>query len=145
MRQQGLYTGAQVDLEHRLEHLAHTERAQQVRRNLVAFVAEEAAQARPDERLLGSSEVIESVLGKMKRLEQDQAKSGFTGLVLGISAMVSTTTQEIIRQALETVSTKQVLAWCKEKFGRSVQSKRREVLDALGRAEQKRNQWVGGT
>ena len=145
VRQQGLYIGAQVDLEHRLEHLAHTERVQQVRRNLVAFVAEEAAQARPDERLLGSSEVIESVLGKMKRLEQDQAKSGFTGLVLGISAMVSTTTQAIIQQALETVSTQQVLAWCKEKFGRSVQSKRREVLDALGQAEQKRNQWVGGT
>jgi len=138
VRQQGLYSEAQVDLEKRLAHVAHTDRGQQVRRNLVAFVAEEQAQARPNERLLGSSEVIESVLGKMKRLEQNQAKSGFTGLVLGISAMVSTTTQEIIHQALETVSTHQVLAWCKEKFGRSVQSKRREVLAALGEAEQKR-------
>jgi len=60
------------------------------------------------------------------------------------SARVSTTTQEIIQQALETVSTQQVLAWCKEKFGRSVQSKRREVLAALGGAEQKWDQWVEG-
>ena len=50
--------------------------------------------------------------------------------------MVSTTTLEIIHQALETVSTKQVLAWCKEKFGRSVQSKRREVFAASGLTEQ---------
>jgi len=47
--------------------------------------------------------------------------------------MVSTTSLEIIHQALETVSTKQVLAWCKEKLGRSVQSKRREVLAAWAR------------
>jgi hypothetical protein len=145
VRQQGLYPEAQVDLEKCLAHVARTDRGQQVRRNLVAFVAEEQAHARPNERLLGSSEVIESVLGKMKRLEQNQAKSGFTGLVLGISAMVSTTTQEIIHQALETVSTQQVLAWCKEKFGRSVQSKRQEVLAALSEAEQKRAPLAEGT
>ena len=144
VRQQGLYPEAQVDLERRLAQVAHTERGQQLRRNLVAFVAEQQAQARPNERLLGSSEVIESVLGKLKRLEQDQAQSGFTGLVLGISAMVSTTTLEIIHQALETVSTKQVLAWCKEKFGRSVQSKRREVFAALGGSEQKRTPLAEG-
>jgi hypothetical protein len=143
VRQQGLYPEAQVDLERHWEHLAHTERGHQLRRTLVAFAAEEQAHARPNERLLGSSEVIESVLGKMKRLEQDQAQSGFTGLVLGISAMVSTTSLEIIHQALETVSTKQVLAWCKEKLGRSVQSKRREVLAALGGSEQKRTPLAG--
>lgn len=59
--------------------------------------------------------------------------------------MVSTTTKEIIQHALETVSTQPVLAWCKEKLGRSVQSKRREVFAALGGAEQKRNQLVEGT
>jgi len=52
--------------------------------------------------------------------------------------MVSTTSLEIIHHALETVSTQQVLAWCKEKLGRSVQSKRREMFAALGGSEQKR-------
>jgi hypothetical protein len=71
----------------------------------------------------------------MKRLEQDQAKSGFTGLILGLSAMVSTTTQEVIQKALETVPTKKVLAWCQEILGRSVQAKRREAFSFLGGAE----------
>jgi hypothetical protein len=95
-------------------------------------LAGEETKARSGERLLGSSEIIESVLGKMKRLEQDQAKSGFTGLILGLSAMVSTTTKEVIQKALETVPTKQMLAWCRETFGRSVQAKRREVFAFLG-------------
>ena len=111
-----------------------------MRRELVTFVAQEEAKAHPHERLLGSSEVVESVLGKMKRIEQDQAKSGFTGLVLGISAMVSTTTKEVIQQALETVPTKQVWAWCQENLGQSVQSKRRKVFAVSRKAEQKWNQ-----
>jgi hypothetical protein len=80
VRRQGLYRGAHLELEKCLRQPTHTERVQRIRRELIAFVAEEAAKARPKERLVGSSEVIESVLGKMKRLEQDQAKSGFTGL-----------------------------------------------------------------
>lgn len=140
VRQQGLHAGVPGALERCLDQVAHTERVQHVQQSLVTFVAEEVAKAGQHERLLGSSEVIESVLGKMKRLEQDQAKSGFTSLVLGIGAMVSTTTQEVIRQALETVPTKQVLAWCKEKLGRSVQSKRREAFAALDEAEQKQHQ-----
>lgn len=140
VREQGIYVGAHLDLESRLQHVARTERTEKVCRELVTFVAEEASKARANERLLGSSEVIESVLGKMKRLEQDQAKSGFTGLVLAISALVSTTSKEVIQRALETVTTKQVLTWCREKLGQSVQSKRREVFAVLKVAEQKRNQ-----
>jgi hypothetical protein len=128
VRQQGLYHGAQSDLKKRLRGMAHTEPAQRIRDELVAFVAQEEAKARPHERLLGSSEVIESVLGKMKHLEQHQAKSGFTGLILGLSAMVSTTTHEIIQTALETVPTKKVLAWCQDVLGPTLQAKRRAAL-----------------
>lgn len=96
----------------------------------MVFVAQEEEKARPHERWLGSSEVIESVLGKMKRLEQHQAKSGFTGLILGLSAMVATTTQEIIQTALETVPTKKVLAWCQEVLAPSVQAKQRAIFSS---------------
>jgi len=36
----------------------------------------------PDELLLGSSEVIESAIGKFKTLERDQVKSGFRSMLL---------------------------------------------------------------
>jgi hypothetical protein len=134
VRQEGIYAGAHLDLESHIRPLVcvdRTERTKKVYQELMAFVTGEEAELRPRERLLGSSEIIESVLGKLKRLEQDQALSGFTGLVLCVGALVSTTTKEVIQQALETVSTKQVLNWCQEKLGQSVQSKRRETFAAL--------------
>jgi hypothetical protein len=137
VRREGLYAKAARKLAVQLPEHALTARTQQIRTELVAFVAQEAAKARSGERLLGSSEVIESVLGKLKRLEQDQAKSGFTGLLLSLGAMVSTTTADVIRQALESVPTKEVLAWCKETLGPSVQAKRQRALPAHGKGEQK--------
>jgi len=137
VRQEGLYRGLHLKLAEQLHPLAQTERVQRVQAALLAFVAQEEIKANEGERLLGSREVLESVLGKLKRLEQDQAKSGFTGLLLGLCAMVSTTTQEIIRTALESVPTQQVLAWCAEHLGPSIQAKRREALNSPQKAEQK--------
>jgi len=128
VREEGLHHEIGRVLADRLKDAASTTRTQAIRAELVDFVHEESLKARPQERLLGSSEVIESVFGKLKRLEQDQANSGFTGLVLSVAAMVSVTTAEIIYQAMESVSTKTMLDWCREKFGKSVQAKRKEAF-----------------
>jgi len=140
VRRRGLYHGAHLELAKQLQYVAHTDRTQRIRTELVSSVEQESAKARPAERLLGSSEVIESILGKLKRLEQDQAKSGFTGLLLSIGAMVASTTSDVILKALETVPTKKVLAWCKEELGRSVQAKRQEAFASPNKPEQKWNQ-----
>src|SRR5712691_612702 len=141
VRRQGLYHGCHLALHKQLLVHAHTERTKKVCTHLVTFVLEESLKAKPSERLLGSSEVIESVFGKLKRLEQDQAKSGFTGLLLSVAAMVSTTTREVMHKALETVSTKHVRAWCKKTLGQSVQAKRREAFASHKETEQKWDQF----
>jgi hypothetical protein len=107
----------------------------------VAFVATESLKAKPHERLLGSSEVVESVLGNFKHVEGDQAKGGFTGLVLSLAAMVSTTTLEVVQQALATVPTQKVLTWCKQTLGTSVQGQRKKALVAAVKREQKWDQF----
>ena len=66
-------------------------------------------------------------------VEQEQSKNGFTGLLLGIGAIVSTTNSEVIKNALETVRTKDVVKWCKEKIGESVQARRRRVFSDVCR------------
>ena len=92
-----------------------------------------------DERLLGTSEVIESVFGKMKKLEHDQAKSGFTVFILSLAAIVSETTTEVVHKALETIPTNKVHEWFKKNIGRSVQAKRMEINALIKKKEQKRN------
>ena len=141
VRQEGLSAATEHDLNHHLPSLqVETERTRKVRQQLLDFVTTQAAKAQANERLLGSSEVIESVFGKLKRIEQDQARSGFTGLLLSLAAMVSHTTTEVVQKALETVPTQTVLTWCQEKLGPSVQAQRRAAFIAEAKPEQKWDQ-----
>jgi hypothetical protein len=131
VRSQGLSPGCVSALTPHVTPLVRTARGQRVAQDLLAFVATEAAKAAPHERLLGSSEVIESAFGKLKRLEQQQAHSGFTGLVLAVGALVARTTLEVIQQALETVPTRAVRQWCQQHLGPSVQAQRYQALRQL--------------
>jgi hypothetical protein len=140
VRTEGLYRGAYRELANRLAGTGNTARTRNVRSILLSFVAEESFKARADERLVGSSEVLESVFGKLKYLEGDQVKSGFSGLLLSIPAMLSKTTGEVIQRAMEMVSTKKVLDWCHKHIGRSLQAKRREAFTFQGKTEQKWDQ-----
>lgn len=136
IRFQGFYRGCQNDLAQELFFEAHSQPAISIREDLLAFIKNESDKAEPHERLLGSSEVIESVFGKLKFLENDQSKSGFTALLLSLAACLSTTTIEVIRKAMETVPTKKVFQWFKDNIGQSVQSKRKEVKKTARQAEQ---------
>jgi hypothetical protein len=136
VRKHGLWQGAEVELSKRLDQGIASAKVLQLREQLLAFVRNESLKAKPEEHLLGSSEIIESVLGKLKRLEQNQAKSGFTGLVLSVAAVVSQTTREVVQQAMETVPTKKVLQWIREHLGQSVQAKRKIAFSNTKNAEQ---------
>jgi hypothetical protein len=136
VRTQGLAKGCEAELEKRLVADVDTPNTRRVREQLLAFVKDQSLKAKPNECLPGSSEIIESVLGKLKQLEQNQAKSGFTSLVLGVAAIVSKTTQEVVQRAMKTVPTKKVIEWSKTFLGQSVQAKRKIAFGATNDAEQ---------
>jgi len=136
----GLAAGGAQQLQHRLATAGTWPRTQQLCAEFVQFVTAEGAKAKAGERLVGSSEVSESIFGKWKRLEGDQARSGLPGLVLALGALVAPTTAEVIKQALTTVPTKTVRTWCREKLGKTVQATRRALFASLRQAEQKPDQ-----
>jgi hypothetical protein len=105
----GLAAGGAQQLQSQLAAAGTLPRTQQLGAEFLQFVTEEEAKAKAGERLVGSSEVIESIFGKWKRLEGEQARSGLTGLVLALGALVAPTTAAVITQALTTVPTKTVL------------------------------------
>jgi hypothetical protein len=74
----GIYRYCSVDLETEIQECLNDDRANRVRAELIYFVEQQSLNAKQNEVLLGSSEVIESAIGKFKTLEQDQVKSGFT-------------------------------------------------------------------
>ncbi len=118
-----------------------TARTIRIRWSLIEYVLDASLKAKPGERLLGSSEVIESVFGKFKYMQREQVKGSLTGLVLAIPAMVSKTTQDVVMRALETVPVDQVRTWVKETFGKSAQTRRNEAFSVPVHPEQKPDQF----
>ncbi|OWK40218.1 hypothetical protein FRUB_05137 [Fimbriiglobus ruber] len=101
---------------------------ERLRNRLRAYVGRETRAAHPGERLVGSTEIVESAFGVLKRLSGDQSASGLTGLSVGLGAMIGTTTPEQIQGDLERVPEKVVQTWAKQMFGSTVQWLRRKFL-----------------
>jgi hypothetical protein len=131
IRQDGYCAGASSVLCNRLSCLAQDEMTRRVAERAVAFVAQQSSAAIGQEHLPGSTECLESLIGKGKRLEGQQSRSGFTKMVLAMAASVAEPTADHVRTALEEVKTHQVIAWCKQKLGPSVQAQRQHALPAL--------------
>lgn len=130
VRRLGLYVALARSLAKELQPLARRSSSQELAQELVAFVAAQASQLRPDERLPASTEVLESCFGRLKVLEKDQAKNGFTGLVLGLGALVWKTTADVVQRALETCSVTAVQEWIANNLGTTVQAQRRLAYPA---------------
>jgi hypothetical protein len=127
VKKRSLYKNCHQDLIEELSFNGKTRLGHEVYDELLMFIENESQKAKDNERLLGSSEIIESVIGKLKNLEQDQANSGFTALLLSIAAIVGPTVPEVIQKALAEVRTKEVREWQKKNIGQSVQSLRAKV------------------
>jgi hypothetical protein len=106
-------------METAVEECVNDDRANRIRQELISFVERQSLNVRGDEILLGGSEVLESAIGKSKGLEHDQAKSGFTSILLSFAAFLSKTTQEVIQTALQVVPTKKIREWFNGNIGQS--------------------------
>jgi hypothetical protein len=125
VRCRGLTASAGRELEGILP--AASGSAGELREQLLGFVVDESSKVRQGERIPGTTEVLESCFGKLKSLEDGQSKSGFTGLVLSLGALVSKWTAESVGEALELCGVRDVLDWCRKNLGTSVQSQRRQA------------------
>jgi hypothetical protein len=79
--------------------------------------------------------VIESLIGKGKRLEGQQSHSGFTRYILGIAASVVIPTAQLLQLVSETVGIKHVSQWLAKHLPPSVQAKRIRDLGRRKKAQ----------
>jgi len=108
-----------------------TNQAKELASQTLDFIKEQEKVCNNDERLLHSSQLIESLFGKLKSLEREQSKSSFTSLILSMGAMVSKKTTAILKKALESVNINMINEWSREKIGTTIQVQRRGLY-ALG-------------
>jgi hypothetical protein len=124
VRHEGYHAKAAAGLRRRLAGLAINASAWKMTQDALSFVAEQSAQARRGERLIGSSEVLESLFGKYKQLQGIHRQGGMTPQLLGLGAAVAKRTVQTIRQAFSTVHTRDVVQWCRQHLGLSLQAQR---------------------
>lgn len=122
---QGVYRTVLKELWRQMpQEFAH-ESSRDLAKDLMRFVASQAKQAKPGERLPASTEVLESCFGKMKELEKQQARGGFTSFVLSFGALLAETTTKAVDAAMKHSATKEVFKWCKEHLGTTLFGKRK--------------------
>lgn len=107
---------------------------------LLTFLMEEAAKLHADEKMQISTEILESLFGKLKYLERTQEKSGFTPLVLSLGAMLGPTEPDELKTALESTRIQEVLNWGKQMLGTTVQAARKILYQPLSRNKNRKNQ-----
>jgi hypothetical protein len=127
LRVHGLHAGSLAELEKSWGAIGGPDSTLGIAESLREYIAlhkpkDEAV------RFVASSEVLESAFGKLKRLERDQSSDGLTGLVLALGAMMGTTSDDEIRQALEATPEKNVNNWVKSKLGATMQWLRRQFF-----------------
>jgi hypothetical protein len=134
IRNQGLYRNCNVQLNEIFAKeigSIQIESVRQFQQDILHFVKNESQKALPEERLLGSSEIIESVFGKQKFIEKEQSASGFTGLLLTLGSIVSKTTIDVVKQAMEATPTKIIHEWYRTHIKKSSQAKRIEAFNLI--------------
>lgn len=125
VRTHGLDRDTAAALDTAWSKLPLTGGARDVAARLRTAARTEGAQAKPGEKLLASTEVLESVFGKLKRLEGSYASDGFTGLSLAVGAFLGEATEEHVKEALDAVPQKAADNWVKRLLGTTVQMCRR--------------------
>jgi len=143
IREHGYHTDAKQELAAKLAPFIQGKQtaASRVADKLLEFVGEQSSDLHVGQRLLGSSEVLESLIGKAKQLEGQQSKSGFTKMILGAAASVGKLTKDTVRTALAKVKQRDVLEWVRKNLGISVQGQRMHAFAAVS-AEHNRNNLI---
>jgi hypothetical protein len=125
VRTHGLHAKTVKQLKSQWLGLSVNASGQEVALKIGEVLATEAKQAQAEEILVGSTEVVESVFGKLKHLERSYAGDGFTDWSLALGALLGEWSEEKMGEALEEMPVKESESRFRKYFRSGVQRVRR--------------------
>lgn len=125
IRNYGYHKQAHAELQALLTDF-HDEPARSVVAEVLEFVRLQC-EACGAQRVLGSTEVLESLIGKGKQL-MGPNKNGYTKTVLAMAASVVDVTTDTIAAAFDCTKVRDVISWTQQKLGASLQAQRQRAL-----------------
>ena len=129
VNEEGIYRGAAKRLEALLAKTArawptHCEASQAMMKGLIEHAVQSESGFQTGERGWGSTEILESLYARYKRLEGQHSKGGFTGLLAALPALTVHWTADRVREALENVSVQDMKDWVASNLGQTLDSRR---------------------
>ena len=128
IKHNGIHFGMYDQLQVKIFKLQYCQESLNFTSQLMDQVRNLELKLRIGERSLGVSDIIESVFGRFKNMEQQQSGSGFTQLLLALPAIIGENCSNTIKQAMMSVKNKDIKQWFEENIGDSVQKLRTIVL-----------------
>ena len=128
VRREGYHAQSEAELRARLPAVNADSLAGRLRGKLLEFMKEQAPRVPENQRLPGSSEVLESIIGKYKTLQGEQGQFGATSMLLSIGAFVGRLTVSGIHTALQTIKGAALDQWEEINLGSTIQSQRKQAF-----------------
>lgn len=128
VKQEGLSQTSSMDFENSLKDKVLTAPAEQIKKQIIGYLTEEGGKIPDGEIRLGTSDIIESIFGKYKQYTANSPLKEVGKMILTIPLCVTKITSQLVKRAMECISTMDVKEWADQVFGPSALSKRREAF-----------------
>jgi hypothetical protein len=128
VKQQGLSQTSSTDFEDSIKDKVLTALAEQLKKQITGYLAQEGGKIPGGEVFLGTSDIIESIFGKYKQYTANSPLKEVGKMILTIPLCVTKITSQLVKGAMENVSTMDVKEWADQVFGPSALSKRKEAF-----------------
>ncbi len=112
--------------------IVDNQRTRKLKNNIIEYLKESKKSIPKYDKILCTSDIIESSFGKYKNYLSQNPMTGITNLSLCISAFTSTLDACKIKKAMESSKNIDIVYWTKQNIGKTNLSKRKEFLKKTG-------------
>jgi NAD-dependent SIR2 family protein deacetylase len=95
---------------------------------IISYLEKQIAPIKEGYSLLATSDILESLFGRYKQFSQRCPLKDFRSMILTIPLATMNLTVEVVKQALSTISGKDLSEWINEVFGQSMLSQRQTLF-----------------
>lgn len=144
VRTENIHMNIVDSFEQAISSIKMGSREQQFADQISLFLLEQSKNVKLGEYFIGSTEVLESLFGRVKYIEHEQTAFGFTSLVLAALASVGPTDEQTIGKAIKSIKFSDIDDWAAKEIGKTVQSQRRKIKTIIVELRDKMGRDISG-
>jgi hypothetical protein len=144
VRSEGIHLNIVDSFEQAIAHIKINFNGLQFAERISVFLKEQTNGMKSGECFIGSTEVIESLFGKIKYMEGEQTAFGFTSTVLAGIACIGPSDDKTITEAVTSIKLKDIESWIGKEIKESIQSQRCKIRNFISKLKEKMDKKTSG-